>query len=412
MLYSSHVSVSPDLLERTERRLSVILSQHYRYTEPLFAALERDGVFLGNGCFAVAVAGTDVPILPEQEAEALAHSLSALCRTILHTPVFYILSVAGVVHLLLSYPRFQPDEAGRNAIAGQLEEDFRSIIHSLSDVISNPHVLVSDLFTGESEVFMAANSLHHAMEYYDFRTEQPALILLNAEQQLHGAFVEDFQAYRMLSGRAMERMTAEDCDLSALSNAIADEILRNSAPSMESVHHHIQMFALTFTEQLSTSGLVDSAYMQARHIVRRFMGFETESQFRSVLQELIEDLHRQYRNLTSVGNRLLMQQVREYVIENIRDSSLSVNMLSDQFSVSPSQLTGQFRKYFDQTLYQFIQSTRLRCAEDLLAEHTDWSVREVSEAAGYIDISTMYRAFQKYTGTTPGMRKRSKSFSN
>ena len=404
MLFSSQpLAHLPDAdRAEVERRLSILLSQHYRYTQSVFAELEQAGIFLGNGAFSVAVAQTDVPMLPEADASRFIPALAEACHLQLSTPLYYGLRADGVIHMILSWPRAVRSGNSHNQLRSSLQTDFQRICAKLQAGFSAAHILVSDVFWGEAELFLAANALHHAMEYFEFRTDKPPLLLLNAEDQLHGAFVEDFHVYRRLAGQSMDQMKAEDCDLKGLSASIGNTILQNSAMSMESVHHHIQMFALTFTEQLGMSGLVDSEYIQSRHIVRRFMGFETEEQFRAVLFELLTELHGQYLTLNAVGKRQRMQTVRDYAAEHIADPELSVNALARAFSISPSQLTGQFRRYYDMTLNQYIQLTRLRYAEALIRMHPDWSMRQVAREAGYLDISTMYRAFQKHNGTTPG----------
>lgn len=197
----------------------------------------------------------------------------------------------------------------------------------------------------------------------------------------------------------------ETCDINALSDFIVDTIIQNSSVSMESVHHHIQMFVMTFTEQLSSSGVVDSAYIRQHNIVRRSMGFETETELRCAVQGIVGELHRQYTMLTASGKRRQIQAVREYVVSHISDCNLSVNLLAEQFSISPSQLTKQFRRYYAVSLHQFIQATRLQTAKQLIVEHPDWTLQKIGVFAGYIDISTMYRAFKKVDGTLPGVLK-------
>lgn len=390
-----------------EEQLSILVNQHYRYCRKIFAALEQEGVFLGNGYFSVAVLQPGAtPVLQETEMRRFGAALEACCRKMLRTSLYYAIGSNGCPHLILCYPRAVQDETLRQSIAARQQEDFLAIHESLEPEFPGLRILISDLFWGESELYLAANSLHHAMEYYDFVSEKPTVARMDVEMQLHGAFVETFDVYRKLSNQAIEALTQPNCDEGALSASIADQVVGNCSASMESVHHHIQMFALTFTERLGSSGFVDSEYIHSRQIIRRCMGFETEAEFRSALLEIICDLRRQYLTLTAIGKQRQIQAVREYVLSNVSDCNLSVNELAARFSITPSQLTKQFRRYYGETLHTFIQDTRLKYAKELMRQHPDWSVYKIGEAAGYIDISTMYRAFQKKDGITPGVIKR------
>ena len=49
--------------------------------------------------------------------------------------------------------------------------------------------------------------------------------------------------------------------------------------------------------------------------------------------------------------------------------------------------------------------TRLQKTRALIAAHSDWTLQQVSREAGYADTSTMYRAFMKVDGTSPGAIK-------
>lgn len=409
MLFCSNPHTTWNREQRAQigAQLSILVNQHYRYCGRIFAALEQEGVFLGNGCFSVAVLQPgSMPVLQEKEMEEFGGALETACISALHTPLYYAIGSNGTLHMILCYPRASQNEQQRQEIAAQQYSDFLKVHGQLAPEYPGLRILISDLFWGESELYLAANSLHHAIEYYDFITKKPQVARMNVEMQLHGAFVETLDEYRKLSNQAVEALTQPVCDEQQLSSSIADQVIGNCSASMESVHHHIQMFALTFTERLGSSGFVDSAYIHNSQIIRRCMGFETEAEFRSALLEIVGDLRRQYLTLTAIGKQRQIQAVREYVLEHVSDCNLSVNALAAQFSITPSQLTKQFRRYYGQTLHAFIQDTRLQAAKELMRQHPDWSVYRIGEAAGYIDISTMYRAFQRKDGITPGVIKR------
>ena len=405
MLFSSGNFV-PELMQQEEDALSILLNQHYRDTKGLFDRLEQEGVFLGNGSFVVAVIQDGGPVMLKQRQEEFGRVLEPLCRRLLSAPVYYALPSNGTLHFILCYPRADGSAESHDRIKSRLFRDFSKVVSELERDNPALNVIISDVFHGESELFQAANSLHHAMEYYAFRETSPKVISLDIEQMLHGAFVEDFGAYRKLSNQIAQELTDDKTEIGEVADRVVNALLENSAPTMESVHHHIQMFTLTFTEQLSTSGIVDAVYMQQHQIVRRCMAFETERGLRENTEELLGELRQQYRTLKAVGNRTRMQQVRDYVDQQIADPQLSVNQLSERFSVSPSLLTGQFKRYYAVSLHRYIQNRRLELAKALMDAHPEWSVGRVSKAAGYTDISTMYRVFKKVDGVSPAIRKK------
>lgn len=406
LLFSkSHSNLNDIQRKECGELFSILLNQHYRRAKPVFDILEQKGIFLGNGCFAVA-AVLGLPLFFQiDEKNDMIVRLAEMCEQYLTAPFYYGVNVDGVLHIILCYPRSEQTAQSRDEIETTLYDNFSQVLKQLFANNISLRILIGDVFFGEAELFLAANSLHHAMEYDDFRTEKRSLVQLNAEQQLHGAFVEDFYVYQRLANQAFQQLISAQCDIEMLSNSLVDHIIQNSSASMESIHHHIQMFLLTFTERLSSSGLIDATYIQQHQIVRRAMAFETEDALRQMFQTLMLKLHEQYHVLTAVGKQQQMQKIRQYVEQHIADNDLSVNLLAEKFSISPSQLTKQFRRYFADSLHQFIQKTRLETAKRLIAKHPDWPLQKIGTVAGYIDSSTMYRAFKKYDGVSPGVLK-------
>ena len=237
---------------------------------------------------------------------------------------------------------------------------------------------------------------------YDFRAEYRSPIQLNSEEQLHGAFIGDMSFYRQLSVEVAEQLSRGEVPIEEITGQVCDTILQNSVPSMESVHHHIQIFMLTFTDYLGRAGLVDASYMSRRQIVYRSMGFERENEFRQIMLELLEELQQQNQMLRKIGRQKRIQSIREYVEAHITDPELSPAQISDRFQVSTAQISKQFRYYYGVSLHRFLQQTRLQRAEALLRDHPDWSMRKIAEAAGYTDLSTMYRAFRALGNMTRG----------
>lgn len=387
-----------------DQLLGAMALNHSRNTAPCFAALERLGIILGNGGFETILVQRDPFGAVAPVDDAWVQELLARATEALDLPLWYCFSVGCRIYLLCCFPRLREDgpSVEETAVKGQILAACEKIQSQLQPGAPALRLILSDLQYGESGIFRCFNNLHHAMEYYDFRAECPSPVQLDAERQLHGAFIGDLSVYRQFSIAIAERLSRDDFDPETVAGLVCDTILHRSVPSMESVHHHIQIFMLTFTDYLGSSGLVDAAYLARHQIVYRVMGFERESELRHVLAELLEELHRQNRTLRSVGRQKRVQSIREYVQAHITDPDLTVALLSREFQLSTTQLAKQFRYYFGVTLHQFIQTSRYHCAQALLAQHPDWPMHRIAKAAGYTDLSTMYRAFRNLGNVTPG----------
>lgn len=378
--------------------LEVISLNHYRRTGAYFDDLERRGIFLGNGGFLVAMLQSAPRSPLRQEAENWPRLVTEAAKSALQTPLWYCYTVAGRLYLLICCPRLTEQDEAVSETLSALRTSFDKMAEALRPAAPKLRILVSDFQFDAAGIFRCFNALHHALDYYDFRSGQETVVYLDTEQALHGAYAEDLNLYRRLSVQ-MAELLDRDGDIS---ETICDRIIAASAPTIESVHHHVQLFMLTFTDYLGSSGLVDTSYIQNHRIHYRAFEFETEADFRRNMRTLMQELQKQHQVLRAVGRQQRIQNVREYIVQNITAPDLTVCQLSEHFSVSTTLLNKQFRYYYGQSPYQFLQKTRLLKAQSLIREHPDWTMGKIAEGAGYSDLSTMYRAFRRHGGVTPG----------
>ncbi len=382
--------------------LETVATVHYRNTGSCFAELERQGIFLGNGAFKTILIQRDPfgqfdPMDGNWNHVVAEAAVQSLC-----VPLWYGLSMGGKQYLLCCFPRLTEGSPEASSIEAGIETACHSLQTTLQPENPSLRIIASDLQYGEPGIFRTFNDLTHALDYYDFRIEQRSPIFLNSESQLHGALIGDLSVYRQLSVVIAEQLSHSSLSVETVAGQVCDALLDNSVPSMESIHHHIQIFMLTFTEYLGSSGLVDAAYMSRHRIVYRAMAFEREEELRSNMGTILEELHRQNRTLRTIGRQKRIQSVREYVEFHITDPELTVAQISDLFQIGTAQIAKQFRYYYGVSLHSFISRSRFQRAEELIRQHSDWSMRKIAEEAGYTDLSTMYRAFRALGDITPG----------
>ncbi len=80
--------------------------------------------------------------------------------------------------------------------------------------------------------------------------------------------------------------------------------------------------------------------------------------------------------------------------------SVSLENLSERFHYSQKQIARIVHKYTGKSFTDLILKLKMKESAKLLTE-TDLTINQISEAAGYSTLSTFYRAFNKYFGTSP-----------
>lgn len=384
--------------------LELITEHHYRHTRPLFQALENNGIILGNGLFCISmISFSDSSMFLPLECEQY-YSLAEAVKTHIHTPVALLYSACGALYLLMGYPRLTEEDlfAHQAEYLDTIRQMHQRLYDDVCLIYPHIHFLISTMMPQEESIFMEANSLRHSLEYYKFASDWPPVVYIDLESSLHRSMINDLDTYRNLSFQCSKLLTDRDTDVEVLSKRIADEILSHSATTMESLHHHAQIFMLTFTDCLKSFGIVNAQFIESKEIVRRIMRFEKEEEFRKNLSLIIKDLKKQYFTLSSVGKKERILEVRNTIVKHICEEDLSLASLADQLDISPSLLTKQFSQYLGITIYQFIKEERLHYTQQFILDHPSMPLHEVAAQCGYSNFSTMHRAFKQMSGITPG----------
>jgi len=94
------------------------------------------------------------------------------------------------------------------------------------------------------------------------------------------------------------------------------------------------------------------------------------------------------------------QELKEIIQDHI-DTSLSLKEISKGLDISPSYLSREFSKYFEDLSFgEYIRKQRIEKAIELMAD-ASYSLTEISYLTGFSDQSHFTRIFSKSTGQSP-----------
>ena len=96
----------------------------------------------------------------------------------------------------------------------------------------------------------------------------------------------------------------------------------------------------------------------------------------------------------------LLEQVRHYVDENFKESSLSTAELAGRFGISAGYLSTLFSKNCECSISKYITRKRMEYAVRLLKDTTS-SQETIAELCGFNSFSYFMRVFKGYYGMTP-----------
>ncbi|MDT0643566.1 two-component regulator propeller domain-containing protein [Zunongwangia sp. F363] len=105
-------------------------------------------------------------------------------------------------------------------------------------------------------------------------------------------------------------------------------------------------------------------------------------------------------NATSMDQQFILEIIR-YTKNNIRETNLNVEKLSDEFNLSRSQLYRKIKALTGLTANELIRKIRLERAKELLEEMENPSISEVSYNVGFSSPSYFSKCFKAHFGVLP-----------
>lgn len=94
----------------------------------------------------------------------------------------------------------------------------------------------------------------------------------------------------------------------------------------------------------------------------------------------------------------LLDRIAAYIEKNYA-AHITIDDLARQFYVSNSTISHLFKQKMGVSIYRYITQRRLIAAKSLIAEKKP--MEEISQAVGFADYSTFYRAFKQEFGISP-----------
>lgn len=96
----------------------------------------------------------------------------------------------------------------------------------------------------------------------------------------------------------------------------------------------------------------------------------------------------------------LISNIKLFIKENYKDSSLSLNKISDTFNISESYFSHLFKEETKENFSEYLEKLRIDQAMKLL-KSTDMSIVDIASDVGYNSALSFRRAFKKLHGITP-----------
>ena len=134
-------------------------------------------------------------------------------------------------------------------------------------------------------------------------------------------------------------------------------------------------------------------------ITDRFAMMRAEGVVHELLAICMRDAMGEHQNRLRPDDAELVRAVKER-IDREYTSAPSISTLAHDYGVSPSKLTGDFKKQYGMPLHAYIIECRL-CEAARLLRTGMYTVGEVAETVGYVKAGQFSEAFRRRFGVLP-----------
>jgi len=94
-------------------------------------------------------------------------------------------------------------------------------------------------------------------------------------------------------------------------------------------------------------------------------------------------------------------EVKDYILDNILEPSLSLNYVAEVMHISPAYLSRMFKKETGMTFVEYLMDCKLNTAKNLLLLNTDMKIDDLCNTIGYSSPQYFIRKFKIKFGSTP-----------
>ena len=271
-------------------------------------------------------------------------------------------------------------------------------------------ILVSRETQEPDKLGFCSAALAQAVSFSGFLTNPPEYAVVDFDTQHTSCTIARLHAFRELVLRISNLIRAGQLNSRRSAEEICTLVLEHTALSPNTLHRHMDIFAVCFIERLIEDNIVDSAFLQDQDLFNALMLGNNELNYTRNLERLLTLVAQRHNYISQAISSERMKRIKLYVEDNISNVNLSVSQVADHFSIHRGTLSEEFKKYFGCYLSGYIQQQRVAFAQQLLSLYPALSIQEVSVKAGYADVSTMYRAFKRCGLPTPSALKRSRQY--
>ena len=209
-----------------------------------------------------------------------------------------------------------------------------------------------------------------------------------------GILKHDNKIYELKKGCAF--FTAENVPVSYRStDNLVTAFLTVKGSAVAELENHFECSGFLFRETIDTEKYLSDI----NAIIDEFYSHRRNSMLSSLCYSFFINFFEQ-----NLHEHSLMREIALY-IEKRFTKKLTLKKIADKYGISVSKLSHEFKKEFNQTVFDYILNLRLSYARNLIILNPDSKIKDAALSCGFDDISYFCKAYKNKFGVTPSKDK-------
>ncbi|WP_294562547.1 AraC family transcriptional regulator, partial [uncultured Traorella sp.] len=109
---------------------------------------------------------------------------------------------------------------------------------------------------------------------------------------------------------------------------------------------------------------------------------------------------------------IVIEKSEKYLEKNLFSDKLSVKNIAQESNISEVYFRKMFKEKYGKSPLSYINDMRIKKAKELIINEENLSIKEVSDACGFLDIYSFSRSFKKNVGVSPSQYRKKMQFRN
>jgi len=216
---------------------------------------------------------------------------------------------------------------------------------------------------------------------------------ISSKEKISEAYLECF--IKALKSRQI------DAIMQAVENVVNVVMLGDySAECCKQLLHQIVLAVTTYTSEEKIESYKD----KERILNEKFASIKNITVFKDWILQICYDLIKSHTPTTVVNKTVALIDATCQFIENNLDAPLSLDMVSEKFSVNPSYLSKAFKDEKEESFTNYINRLRLEKAKELILS-SNMKIDDVALKVGFNNTNYFIKKFREMYGTTPKLYK-------